>query len=76
MGFNPVDLAFGNMDALKSDNKKLRELVSDCHAILQHYCDNEDGHGSKCPMWPDRTDDCDIRKIEQRMREMGIEVIE
>ena len=34
MGFNPVDLAFGNMDALyasnkrlKAENAKLRELV-------------------------------------------------
>ena len=91
MGFNPVDLAFGNMNALyasnerlRDENAKLRELVRDAWG---------DGH-------PDRScEGCDIRdechndvermrkdgmvrfsrclfelRIEERMRELGIEV--
>lgn len=76
MGFNPVDLAFGNMDALKSDNKRLRELVADCHSLLQHCCETEDKRGCDCPMWLDHSDECNLRKIEQRMHDLGIEVDE
>lgn len=72
MGFNPVDLAFGNMDALRSDNEKLRDLLADCHALLQRICDGQDVYGRDCPMWPDHGDDCDLRKVERRMREMGV----
>lgn len=72
MGFNPVDLAFGNMDALRSSNAQLRELLADCHALLQRCCDSQDEHGEGCPMWPDHGDDCDLRKVERRMVELGI----
>ena len=74
MGFNPVDLAFGNMDAIQSDNTELRQLVADCHALLQRCCDGQDEHGCDCPMWLDRTDECELRKVEQRMRELGMVV--
>ena len=69
MGFNPVDLAFGNMNALRSDNErlkaenaKLRELVEYMHRCFVRghdwgpYCAGE-------TVW-----------VEQRMRELGIEV--
>lgn len=81
MGFNPVDLAFGNMNALRSDNErlkvenaKLREL-----AVLNwewaHSC-----CGNNCKM---QTDGCGYqidrecnyeREIYDRMRELGIEL--
>lgn len=81
MGFNPVDLAFGNMDALyasnerlKAENAKLREL-----AVLNwewaHSC-----CGNNCKM---QTDGCGYqidrecnyeREIYDRMHELGIEL--
>ena len=66
MGFNPVDLAFGNMNALQSgnerlraENAKLRELVRDMYAVMVEDAANCD------VTYPEQFDD--------RMRELGIE---
>lgn len=58
----------------ESDNAKLRELVEDMHAALQAFCDAQDVHGDNCPLWVERTDDCELRGIERRMRELRVEV--
>ena len=58
----------------QADNAKLRELVEDMHAALQAFCDAQDVHGDNCPLWVERTDDCELRGIERRMRELGLEV--
>lgn len=69
MGFNPVDLAFGNMNALRSDNErlkaenaKLRELVRYMHRC---YVRGHDWgpYGAPEKEW-----------VEEQMRELGIEV--
>lgn len=69
MGFNPVDLAFGNMNALRSDNErlkvenaKLRELVRD----MWHEGMCECGSRGKCAS-------CEY-DYPTRMRELGIEL--
>lgn len=59
---------------LEHENAKLRGLLADCHALLQCVCDAQDEHGCDCPMWPDHGDECELRKVEQRMRELGIGV--
>lgn len=66
MGFNPVDLAFGNMDAIKASNKrlrsenaKLRELVRDLWLQLLNAYDRKE-----------------VYEFAERMRELGIEVDE
>ena len=74
MGFNPVDLAFGNMDAIQSDNAQLRELLADCHALLQRVCDGQDEHGEGCPLWTDRGVECELPVVERRMLELGVEL--
>lgn len=60
MGFNPVDLAFGNMEALRASNErlraenaKLRELVAE---IYEDQCDNSE-------RW----------RYRDRMRELGVD---
>lgn len=58
----------------ESENAKLRELVEDMHAALQAFCDAQDVHGDNCPLWVERTDDCELRGIERDMRELGIGV--
>ena len=58
----------------ESENAKLRELVEDMHAALQAFCDAQDVHGDNCPLWVERTDDCELRGIERSMREFGVEV--
>ena len=69
MGFNPVDLALGNMDALrmsnaklKAENAELQELVQDMYAVIN----------DRNSWW-----DCmrrDTRCFANRMHELGIEV--
>lgn len=73
MGFNPVDLAFGNMDALyasnkrlKIENEKLQELVRE---LYDYVCDNEPSCFG-C-MYHGEDDEC---KLKSRMEKLGIEV--
>lgn len=40
MGFNPVDLAFGNMDALRSSNERLRAENAKLREALQDAYDD------------------------------------
>lgn len=59
----------------------MRDLIRDMHALLQRCCDETNmnecsGQPSRCAMWSDPNDDCDLRKIEERMRTLGIEVRE
>ena len=66
---------------LEGENFELRELIADMHALLQRVCDEMNmcecsGQPRRCSMWSDPNDDCDLRKIESRMRELGIEVKE
>ena len=63
-----------DLQRANAENAKLRELVEDMHAALQAFCDAQDVHGDNCPLWVERTDDCELRGIEHRMRELGIEV--
>lgn len=70
MGFNPIDLAFGHMDVLQSDNErlkaenaKLRELVKD-----MWFADYA-GHFSTLPEHQDHQ-----AAVWKRMCELGIEV--
>jgi len=63
-------------EAQRAENAKLRELVEDMHAALQAFCDAQDVHGDNCPLWVERTDDCELRGIERRMSELGVEVDE
>lgn len=71
MGFNPVDLALGNMNALrmsnarlKAENDKLRVLVRDMAAVICVY--------DQCVT----VDDCPpaLPMFAEKMRELGIEV--
>ena len=83
MGFNPVDLAFGNMEALRSSNERLRAENAKLRelAVLNwewaHSC-----CGNNCKM---QTDGCGYqidrecnyeREIYDRMHELGIEIRE
>lgn len=59
----------------------MRELVKDMHALLKHVCDSDpcddpdNGEFSfSCILRGDWKSDCDLRKIEERMRKIGIEV--
>lgn len=72
MGFNPVDLAFGNMDAirasnerLKAENEKLRWLVR----FIMHQCNDGNPRCDECIDWNDG--EC-VALL--RVRELGIEV--
>lgn len=66
-------------DFLRHECDELCELIGDMHALLQRVCDAtgiEDclEYTNKCTMIPNPHDGCDFRKIEKRMRELGIEV--
>ena len=61
-----------DLEDARADNAKLRELVENMHAALQAFCDAQDVHGDNCPLWVERTDDCGLRGIERRMRELGV----
>lgn len=59
----------------------MRDLIRDMHALLQRCCDETNmdecsGQPSRCNMWSDPNGDCDLRKIEERMRQLGFEVQE
>ena len=62
-------------DRLKTENAELRELVADCHMLLQRVCSSQDERGKSCMLWPDHGDECDLRKVERRMYDLEIEVI-
>lgn len=61
MGFNPVDLAFGNMDALRSSNERLRAENAKLRELARE-------------LYEDQCIDGDQWKYRDRMRELGIEV--
>jgi len=63
-----------DLQRANAENAKLRELVEDMHAALQTFCDAQDVHGDNCPLWVERTDDCELRGIERRMSELRVEV--
>ena len=65
----------GKLVHADAENRELRELIGDMHALLQRCCDTCDD-GDACPIWPDNLTECDLRKIEERMRALGIEVRE
>ena len=81
-----LNRADGRRAHVEAENSELRELIGDMHALLQRCCDETDcgetgmgecfGQPSRCVMWSDPSDDCDLRKIEERMRYFGIEVLE
>ena len=72
---NALNRAAGNWAHADAENRELRELIGDMHALLQRCCDTCDD-GDACPIWPGHLTECDLRKIEDRMRELGIEVRE
>ena len=82
MGFNPVDLALGNMNALrvsnaklKAENAKLRELCRDMYEDIVCGCaecffseyDEHRGKPSECG-----NRGCGYRQIADRMHELGV----
>ena len=78
MGFNPVDLAFVNMDALyasnerlKAENAKLRELLAGAFEDMVAWqrviaCSNEWGYGRGCRE--------QLFELRDAMRDLGVEV--
>jgi len=52
----------GDIDQLKTDNAKLRELVKEMRVCLEDEC-------KRCHEW-----DGDICDLEHQMRELGVEV--
>lgn len=60
MGFNPVDLAFGNMDALRSSNERLRDENAKLRELVAE-------------LYEDQCDDCDKWRYRDRMRELGVD---
>lgn len=61
-------------ERLCDENDGLRQLVADCHSLLQRVCDGQDEHGEGCPLWLDHGDECELRGVERRMRELGVEL--
>lgn len=77
MGFNPVDLALGNIsavnasnDKLRKENAKLRELVRHMGACIQHLDRTDEVGGCVCCPYQAVEHDCEF---EQQMLELGIE---
>lgn len=75
------DRCMAKVAQLENENFDLRELIRDMHDLLQRCCDEMNmgecsGQPSRCNMWSDPDDDCDLRKIESRMRKSGIRVKE
>lgn len=70
------EFIIGRNDFLRHECDELCELIADMHALLQRVCDATDIRDcweNKCIMLSNPHDDCDFRKIEERMRELGIE---
>lgn len=61
MGFNPVDLAFGNMNALRSDNERLKVENAKLRELVRE-------------LYEDQCDEYDEWRYRDRMRELGIEL--
>ena len=60
MGFNPVDIAFGNMDALRASNERLRAENAKLRELLDYVT----------PIaWYAASE-----RERDRMRELGVEV--
>ena len=79
-GYRTVDNAFKSAVSkwahADAENRTLRELVTDMHTLLQRCCD---GTGlSACIMdrcrMSGENGGCNLEKIEDRMRDLGIEV--
>lgn len=79
-GYRTVDNAFQSAVSkwahADAENRTLRELVTDMHTLLQRCCD---GTGlSACIMdrcrMSGENGSCDLEKIEDRMRDLGIGV--
>lgn len=77
MGFNPVDLAFGNMNALRSSNERLRAENAKLLELVRHLytcMERQEPDGSllcaNCP-YENESNECDY---EQRMEELGVDV--
>lgn len=68
-----LNRAAGNWARADAENRELRELIGDMHSLLQRICESRD---DCCEFWQDRTKQCDLRDIEDKMRELGIEVRE
>ena len=67
MGFNPVDLAFGNMNALQSGNERLKAENAKLRELVRDMVLNMGGcalHGN-----PLR-----LREFGNRAKELGVEV--
>ena len=90
MGFNPVDLAFGHMDALQSANERLKAENAKLQKQAARLFDKTLELATKNAklqelvqdMWSDGMCECDERwtcaeceyHYTDRMRELGIEV--
>lgn len=70
---NALNRAAGRWAHADAENRELRELIGDMHSLLQRICESRD---DCCEFWQDRTKQCDLRDIEDKMRELGIEVQE
>lgn len=64
------------IDELFSWEHRMTKLVKDMYSMLQKYCDSCDckGETGSCLMWAEKTSDCDLRRIERRMDNLGIEL--
>ena len=82
MGFNPVDLAFGNMDALYASNKRLKAENAKLRELVRKYVeytsqDRCEGCVCKRKCNDGDVDECWQRtEIRELARELGIEVDE
>lgn len=80
MSYEPMDMYEMNLRELINENNdlrlecdELRELIGDMHSLLQRICESRD---DCCEFWQDRTKQCYLRDIEDKMRELGIGVQE
>lgn len=70
-------------DEQAEDCEKLKEQVLDMRALcaeatklLKVFCHSEGGNYCYCPAWDDERKRCELRDVENRAREIGIEVEE
>lgn len=58
----------------KTSQAEYEGLIEDLHMLLQVFCDNAES--DTCPMWVYHDKPCALRNVEDRMRELGMEVSE